>query len=54
MTTFTPAFKQIASGLRFPESGTFVVEGAFQPVKIDLRRNFGRYEEANVWMKHPL
>ena len=41
------------TGLRFPESGTYVVEGAFQPVTIDLRRNIGRYEEANVWMKHP-
>jgi len=42
------------SGLRFPESGAYVVPGAFQPVKIDVRRNTGRYEEANVWMKHPL
>jgi len=42
------------TGLRFPESGRYVVEGAFQPITIDLRRNIGRYEEANVWMKHPL
>jgi hypothetical protein len=42
------------TGLRFPENGTYVVTGAFQPVKIDVRRNVGRYEEANVWMKHPL
>jgi GNAT superfamily N-acetyltransferase len=42
------------TGLRFPESGTYVVAGAFQPVKIDVRRDIGRYEEANVWMKHPL
>ena len=40
--------------LRFPESGTYIVAGAFQPVKIDVRRNTGRYEEANVWMKHPI
>jgi len=40
------------TGLRFPESGSYVVAGAFQPVKIDVRRNVGRYEEANVWMKH--
>jgi len=31
-----------------------VVPGAFQPVTIDVRRNIGRYEEANVWMRHPL
>ncbi len=42
------------TGLRFPESGTYVVAGAFQPVKIDVRRDIGRYEETNVWMKHPL
>lgn len=42
------------TGLRFPESGAYVVPGAFQPVKIDLRRNVGRYEEANVWMRHPI
>jgi GNAT superfamily N-acetyltransferase len=42
------------TGLRFPESGSYVVAGAFQPVSIDRRRNVGRYEEANVWMKHPL
>jgi hypothetical protein len=38
----------------FRESGTYVVVGALQPVKIDVRRNTGRYEEANVWMKHPI
>jgi len=42
------------TGLRFPESGSYVVTGAFKPVTIDLRRNVGRYEEANVWMRHPL
>ena len=42
------------TGLRFPESGSYVVAGAFEPVKIDLRRNVGRYEEANVWMRHPV
>jgi GNAT superfamily N-acetyltransferase len=42
------------TGLRFPESGSYVVAGAFQPVKIDVRRDIGRYEEANVWMRHPI
>lgn len=42
------------TGLRFPDSASYVVTGAFQPVTIDLRRNVGRYEEANVWMRHPL
>jgi len=42
------------TGMIFPESGRYVVTGAFQPITIDLRRNVGRYEEANVWMRHPL
>jgi GNAT superfamily N-acetyltransferase len=42
------------TGLRFPESGSYVVAGAFQPLTIDVRRDVGRYEEANVWMRHPL
>ena len=40
------------TGLRFPESGRYVVPGAFNPVTIDRRRNRGRYVEANVWMRH--
>ena len=35
-------------------TGNYVVPGAFQPIKIDVRRNTGRYEEANVWMRHPV
>jgi GNAT superfamily N-acetyltransferase len=51
--TDTVAKWQEWTGLRFPESGPYVVPGAFQPVTIDVRRNIGRYEEANVWMRHP-
>jgi GNAT superfamily N-acetyltransferase len=41
-------------GLRFPESGSYVVEGALAPVEIDLERDRGVYREPNVWMRHPL
>jgi GNAT superfamily N-acetyltransferase len=54
VVTDTVARWQEWTGLRFPESGLYVVPGAFQPVKIDVRRDSGRYEEANVWMRHPL
>jgi GNAT superfamily N-acetyltransferase len=54
VVTDTVAKWQEWTGLRFPESGPYVVPGAFQPVKIDVRRDSGRYEEANVWMRHPL
>jgi GNAT superfamily N-acetyltransferase len=40
------------SGLAFPESGSYVVEGALVPVEIDRERNRGSYREPNVWMRH--
>ena len=40
------------TGLRFPASGRYVVPGAFQPVRVDRRRDRVHYEEANVWMLH--
>jgi len=41
------------TGMSFPESGAYVVPGALQPVQMDLERNEGRYEDPNVWMRHP-
>ena len=40
--------------MRFPESGSYVVPGALQPISIDCERNEGIYEEPNVWMRHSL
>jgi GNAT superfamily N-acetyltransferase len=40
--------------MRFPDSGSYVVPGALQPVVIDRERDEGRYEDPNVWMKHPI
>jgi hypothetical protein len=42
------------TGLRFPESGSYVVRGALVPVEIDRERDEGVYVEPNVWMRHPL
>jgi GNAT superfamily N-acetyltransferase len=42
------------TGMSFPESGPYVVPGALQPVQMDLERNEGRYEDPNVWMRHPV
>ena len=42
------------TGMRFPESGPYVVPGALHPVEIDLEREIGTYEEPNVWMRHPI
>jgi GNAT superfamily N-acetyltransferase len=40
--------------LRFPDSGSYVVPGALQPVVIDREKDVGRYEDPNVWMRHPI
>ncbi len=37
----------------FPESGTYVVQGALQPVEMDLERDLGVYRGPNIWMRHP-
>jgi GNAT superfamily N-acetyltransferase len=37
---------------RFSESGDYALEGALAPVKIDLERQTGRYEEPNVWVSY--
>ena len=42
------------TGMRFPESGDYVVPGALQPVRIDRGRDVGRCDDPNVWMRHPL
>ena len=39
--------------MRFPESGVYVVPDALQPVTIDHEQNIGRYEDPNIWMRHP-
>jgi GNAT superfamily N-acetyltransferase len=41
------------TGMSFPESGSYIVPEALQPVWIDLERDLGRYEDPNCWMRHP-
>jgi GNAT superfamily N-acetyltransferase len=41
------------TGMRFPETGRYVVPGALVPVEIDRDLNLGRYVEPNVWVQHP-
>ena len=40
------------TGMRFPESGSYVVPEALQPVLIDRESDCGRYEDPNIWMRH--
>jgi GNAT superfamily N-acetyltransferase len=40
------------TGMAFPDSGRYVVEGALVPIEIDREHDCGRYVEPNVWMRH--
>ncbi len=42
------------TGLTFPVSGPYVVEGALSPIAVDLAADRGVYYDANVWMIHDL
>lgn len=42
------------TGLKFPESGSYVVAGALAPIEIDREHDAGVYIEPNVWMHHAL
>jgi len=42
------------TGLRFPDSGRYIVPDAFQPIVVDRKHGRVRYQEANVWMLHPV
>jgi len=42
------------TGMRFPESGDYVVPGALTPVTMDLEKDEGIYLDPNVWMAYRL
>lgn len=42
------------TGLRFPQSGSYIVRGALEPVKIDIQTDTGTYTEPNVWLCHEI
>jgi hypothetical protein len=50
----TVAEWEVWTGIVFPDSGSYVVEGALVPVEIDRGEGVGRYVEPNVWMRHSI
>lgn len=52
VVTGTVADWETWTGLAFPASGAHIVEGALNPVTIDVDADRGTYEEPNVWMRH--
>ncbi len=40
------------TGMKFPQSGRYIVPGALEPIEISIERDEGIYIEPNVWMHH--
>lgn len=43
---------EVWTGLKFPQSGRYVVPGALIPVEMNAEKDEGVYIEPNVWMVH--
>lgn len=42
------------TGMRFPQSGNYVIPGALNPVEMNIENNEAAYVEPNVWMAHEI
>jgi hypothetical protein len=42
------------TGMRFPATGRYVVPEALEPIRVDRARKRVAYQEANVWVLHPV
>lgn len=40
------------TGLKIPGSGEFIIEGALNPLKIDMDKNVGEYTDPCIWIKY--
>jgi GNAT superfamily N-acetyltransferase len=48
----TPAEWQAWTGMKFPQTGSYVIPGALTPLEINIGLNEGVYIEPNVWIVH--
>ena len=42
------------TGMRFPQSGSYFIPGALNPIEMRIEKDEGVYVEPNVWMVHEL
>ena len=42
------------TNLKLPQSGTYVIPGALNPMELNIEKDEGLYIEPNVWMQHSL
>jgi GNAT superfamily N-acetyltransferase len=40
--------------MKFPETGEYIINGAMQPLFIDIEQNVGVCDDPNIWMQHNL
>ena len=42
------------TGMKFPQSGQYVIPGALNPMEMNIEKDEGIYIEPNVWMVHEI
>ena len=42
------------TGMKFPETGEYIISGALQPLVINRENNAGHCDDPNVWMQHSM
>lgn len=42
------------TGMKFPQSGDYIIPGALNPMEMNLEKNQGVYIEPNVWLVHEI
>lgn len=42
------------TGMKFPQSGNYIIAGALKPIQVDVENNVGEYIEPNVWIVHEI
>jgi len=42
------------TGLKFPQSGEYVIPEALVPIQMNIEKNEGVYSEPNIWMVHEI
>jgi GNAT superfamily N-acetyltransferase len=48
----TPAEWEKWTGIKLPQSGRYIIEGALNSMEVNLEKNEGLYIEPNVWIVH--
>jgi hypothetical protein len=42
------------TNMKFPESGSYIIKGALQPIVINREEDYGEYDDPNVWMEYKI